>query len=1631
MQTALRTHTDANRILPISSTFSLRTKAADLQNDLLGNLLKLKRGIYGPSAGMKGALFVDNLNVPVDDRNESHATHELIRQVLDSGYVFDAKSISKILIRNVLALVTCGSISGRYQTVDTRLLNQFNCYAIGEMCDDTMNRIFCGLLMCGYKRSGHANDVIGSVNQIVSATIVICAAVAARMKPTPTKPHYRFSMRDIHRVCMGCSLLRKESVEHKKMFIRVWFHETVRVFQDRLIDADEQRWLFDRMYDQINDTHGTFKDSVDLVFESYANARGVVTPDCLSELMFGTYLDMDADVAVRKYEEITKTEKLRQMAQATLAEHNENAPFTMNVIWFAYAIDHLNRICRIISMPAGNGLLIGSIDSGRKTLVRLAVLVCRHALFELHIAPNYAVDAWRSDIKSALKSAGGRGQPTVLLLHEHQLIDEAFYVDIDYLLNSGDIPNLWPIDEKQEILEMVRLVAQGGNRNIDISATEVFSFFVNRSHQNLHIILCFDWHGPEFRHCIRKYPSFIDRCTIDVFTEWPTEAMQAIATQFMGELELPLSVCASLTSASIHLHRDARARIAAYSAQFKCNAHITSAAYLELLRCFVRLYGKRRAELSEAKARYVSGLATLQNAALAVETMQVELSALRPRLLKMADNCTRMTGEIETKTLEASLATEQVKRDEVVANVEAAAALEIEDECSRDLAQAVPVLEDALQALNTLKPSDITLVKSMKNPPSAVKLVMAAVCVMKGVPPDRINDAATGKKIIDYWGPSKRILGDIGFLQSLKDFDKDDISPDIMRKIRKDFIPHKDFQPHVVAKASSAAEGLCKWVKAIENFETVNAIVMPKKMKLLKAKANLKEMQKYLTEKRTLAIALEEKIAGLNVDLGETNEEKGETELEVEACERKLLGAEALIRSLGKEKTHWTAKVAELQGQLDTLAGDLLLASGLIAYLGVLPHEMRGSCVDAWLRHLLDRHILCSTAFNVAACVSNDIELQDWHLQGLATDRLSIENAIIMMNSFRQCLFIDPQMQANKWIRKAERSRPLQAVKQSDAACFDLILRGMESGYPVLIEDINGPLHITLSEIINYRITQQNRRIWLHSHLNVAVADAFHLYCTSNMSDQSFLTRFNGKLNVINYVFVSHGLEESLLDVLALKENPYLRDERDELAEAKLRDKTLMKQYEDAILTAIADCGGEILEDTVAIKQMDDSKQLYVEVQQKQPIYTEAEHKIGEFRESYRAVASYATTLYSCLDHLRWINPMYRFSLDWFLRMYILSIEMANRSQVLSRRIGFLKASITKHFYDSVCRSLYNKDHLLFSWIIVTEILLADNRLTADQMHFFLSASGQFYGPLLERPNFEWLTADTWAELNYLASVCGHDELCASMRVHAIAWESYFSDRTKDIPIKVTSIEQLLVTKCVHPEHLIDSIETFIEAEFGASFVTWPQFDIHRSYDQSNLLTPLIFLLSPATDPIESILLLAERRGFLQSMQILSMAACQEELIEAAIADAQKQGSWICIQNCHLNTEWLVNLEKLWKNFSVQNTSCEWHPMHFPSFQVIRIRVPMICRTMWGLMPDPEMQTLSSQIVLFSSAHSLVPHVDDQRHHRNIPAQFAAELRQNYLRKAKGTPVDAVANVQIGSAQQPLLRQLPANGQTL
>lgn len=61
----------------------------------------------------------------------------------------------------------------------------------------------------------------------------------------------------------------------------------------------------------------------------------------------------------------------------------------------------------------------------------------------------------------------------------------------------------------------------------------------------------------------------------------------------------------------------------------------------------------------------------------------------------------------------------------------------------------------------------------MQRPPPGVKLVIEAVCIMKGIKPKKVPGEKPGSKVDDYWEPGKGLLQDPGrFLDSLFKFDK-------------------------------------------------------------------------------------------------------------------------------------------------------------------------------------------------------------------------------------------------------------------------------------------------------------------------------------------------------------------------------------------------------------------------------------------------------------------------------------------------------------------------------------------------------------------------------------------------------------------------------------------------------------------------------------------------------------------------------------------------------------------------------------------------------------------------------------------------------------------------------------------
>lgn len=171
-----------------------------------------------------------------------------------------------------------------------------------------------------------------------------------------------------------------------------------------------------------------------------------------------------------------------------------------------------------------------------------------------------------------------------------------------------------------------------------------------------------------------------------------------------------------------------------------------------------------------------------------------------------------------------------------------------------------------------------------------------------------------------------------------------------MGKIRKEYISNPDFDPAKAANASSAAEGLCKWILAMEIYDRVAKVVAPKKLKLAEAESELKTTMSELNAKRTELAAVEKRLADLKSSFKEMTNKKEHLEFQVDLCGKKLVRAEKLIGGLGGEKHRWTAAAELLQIIYDNLIGDVLISAGVIAYLGPFTSAFRNSCTSDWVK---------------------------------------------------------------------------------------------------------------------------------------------------------------------------------------------------------------------------------------------------------------------------------------------------------------------------------------------------------------------------------------------------------------------------------------------------------------------------------------------------------------------------------------------------------------------------------------------------------------------------------------------------------------------------------------------------------
>ncbi|KAJ3210279.1 Dynein heavy chain 7, axonemal [Dinochytrium kinnereticum] len=1115
---------------------------------------------------------------------------------------------------------------------------------------------------------------------------------------------------------------------------------------------------------------------------------------------------------------------------------------------------------------------------------------------------------------------GGRNLVTPRFLrHFNQIIkEESFIEDVNNLLNAGDVPNLFAPDERQGIIEKCLPDAQEEGRMGDGSPTALYNYFIERVKNNLHIVLCMSPIGDAFRSRLRMFSSIVNCCTIDWFQAWPEDALQAVAKQFLGELTLNSFTSEAVCQMCRYFHQSSINLSEKFLASLSRHNYVTPTSYLELLNAYKMLYNSKLEEISGVKRRYVGGLDKLQFAAEQVMQMQLDLSELQPQLKKTSEETTEMLMKIEKESVEVEATREIVSADEAVASEKAEQATAIKTDCEADLATALPMLNAALSALDTLKKNDIDLVKSMKNPPDGVKLVMEAVCVMKDIKPEKIPDpSGSGRMIFDYWKSSLKMLGDPKFLESLKTFDKDDIPAHVIKKIRTTFIPNPEFKPEKVRNASSAAEGLCNWIVAMESYDRVAKVVAPKQIALAHAEEELATTLAGLAEKRATLKAVQDRLEALNDNLRALGEKKDRLEKDVKSCEEQLDRAQKLLGGLGGEKQRWTDVVKTLDATLHNLAGDVLISAGITAYLGAFTKTYRQMCIEDWKKVCVEAGIPCSESFSLSKTLGDPIKIRAWTIAGLPSDSFSVDNGIIVSNARRWPLMIDPQGQANKWVKNMEKDNNLQIIKLTDADYVRNLENAITFGAPVLLENVKEELDPILDTVLQKQTFRSGGALCIRlGDAVIEYSESFRLYITTKMRNPHYLPELSVKVSLLNFMITPEGLEDQLLGIVVAKERPELEEEKTQLILQSAENKKRLKEIEDQILHILSSAEGNILENETAIEVLSSSKVLSVELFEKQKVAEETERKIDETRDSYRPIANHSSTLFFCIADLANIDSMYQYSLNWFIDLFVNSIAASNKSSVLKRRLKNLESYFTYSLYCNVCRSLFEKDKLLFSFLLCIAILRSRSELDDSELQFLITGGIGLGANALPNPDPTWLSDKAWNELCKLSDLTFFNGLKEDFRPSD--WRS-FTDCPEPLDAtlpgkwgSVSEMQKMLVIRVLRPEKIIPVIQNFVKAKMGQKFIEPPTFDLPGSFEDSNHKSPLIFVLSPGVDPMAQLLKFADDKGFGGSkIQSISLGQGQGPIAANMIKEAQKGGTWVVLQNCHLAVSWLSALEKI------------------------------------------------------------------------------------------------------------------------
>jgi dynein heavy chain, axonemal len=673
---------------------------------------------------------------------------------------------------------------------------------------------------------------------------------------------------------------------------------------------------------------------------------------------------------------------------------------------------------------------------------------------------------------------------------------------------------------------------------------------------------------------------------------------------------------------------------------------------------------------------------------------------------------------------------------------------------------------------------------------------------------------------------------------------------------------------------------LCLWCRAMDVYADVAKDVGPKKARLEEMNAQLAKANADLSEKQGQLKAVQDRVKQLQELCDSTLAEKNRLQAESDTTAARLVRAEKLTSGLNSEGMRWKDTIVALTEEKINLIGDCFLSCACVSYYGGFTGIYRDMLVSQWLQLAGDLSIPASEIFSLTNTLGSPVTIREWQNQGLPTDSVSVNNGILVDRCRRWPLMIDPQMQANKWIRKKEEANNLQITTMRDPNLLRTLENCIRVGRSLLIEDLQEQIEPALEPVLQKATFKNGARVLIRLGDSDVDYDAnFKLIMTTKLPNPHYLPEVCIKVTLINFTVTMEGLESQLLGDVVATERPDIEIRKVQLLLQMAEDKRLLQALEEKILKLLSESEGNILDDEVLINTLSESKLTATAISDRVAEAEITEQEINEARGRYLPVATRGSIIYFVIADLASIDPMYQYSLAYYSFLFNKCITDAEKSPNLETRLENIINYTTLVIYQNICRGLFEKDKLLFSASICFQILRQAHQIHDKEWGVFVRGAGAYdrtklpsnpYPDNIPQPQWELVYG---AEL--LLTYATHDQvsehpssspepfkgLCDSLasNYHTLWADWLESADILNAPLPapfanestVNLFQRLILVKALREDKLQSAIASFVSTKIGPKFAESPNAsmeDIYRDLD-NKVRVPLTLLLT-LVDPL-------------------------------------------------------------------------------------------------------------------------------------------------------------------------------------